>query len=231
MKKLILFLVLALASFGYTSNQSHGTIVIGDGTNTVGVNTDGSMKVDTSSGTIKISDGTNIADVAISSSSAGNLDEANGLVTNAILNGRISDSAVRAIEIDDSTHAISTIEYEHHEIHAGSHYFVGGYTTLDLGQKIDFCLQTENSTNRNSIKTTNLVNIQADATVAAVGTLIDETQLGSATNPNRGIPGGGNRNRELILKQGENYVFRLTSLVNSNVITYLGEWYEHTDKN
>jgi len=32
--------------------------------------------------------------------------------------------------VDASTESLQTIEYEHHEIHSGSHYYIEGYTTL-----------------------------------------------------------------------------------------------------
>jgi hypothetical protein len=42
------------------------------------------------------------------------------------------------IGIDDSTASIQTIEYEHHEIHSGSHYFVTGYADLAINHVLDF---------------------------------------------------------------------------------------------
>jgi hypothetical protein len=49
-------------------------------------------------------------------------------------------------QIDSSTHAIETIEYEHHEIHSGSHYFVAGYQDLGLNDVLDFTWQMPNTT-------------------------------------------------------------------------------------
>jgi len=37
---------------------------------------------------------------------------------------------------DNSANAIKVIEYEHHEIHSGSHYYIEGHTTLDDGDPV-----------------------------------------------------------------------------------------------
>jgi len=50
----------------------------------------------------------------------------------------ISDSKSVQLRADASTHSIQTIMYEHHEIHAGSHYFVDGYADLSINQVLDF---------------------------------------------------------------------------------------------
>jgi hypothetical protein len=84
--------------------------------------------------------------------------------------------------------------------------------------------------NRNSSNTSGIVNMEKNPTVTAVGTLLATASLGTSTTPNAGIPGQADRNRELILKQNTNYLFRITSGVNGNNITYLYEWYEHTRK-
>lgn len=52
--------------------------------------------------------------------------------------GKISDTVTRAVRIDSATHAMETIEYEHHEIHGGSHYFVVGYADLANAHVLDF---------------------------------------------------------------------------------------------
>ena len=56
--------------------------------------------------------------------------------------GKISDTVSRAIRIDSSTHSVQVLGYEHHEIHAGSHYFVAGFTTLDDLDTLDFAMST-----------------------------------------------------------------------------------------
>jgi hypothetical protein len=39
------------------------------------------------------------------------------------------------------------------------------------------------------------------------------------------------RDREIVLKQNTTYLFRFTSLANSNAISFCGEWYENLNKN
>jgi hypothetical protein len=43
---------------------------------------------------------------------------------------------------DASTLTMQTIEYEHHEIHSGSHYFLTGYNTLDNTNVHDYTIKT-----------------------------------------------------------------------------------------
>ncbi len=42
----------------------------------------------------------------------------------------------RDASIDNTTHTFQTIDYAHHEIHSGSHYYIEGYTTLDDGDPV-----------------------------------------------------------------------------------------------
>ncbi|MCK5021487.1 MAG: hypothetical protein KAS32_31030 [Candidatus Peribacteraceae bacterium] len=52
----------------------------------------------------------------------------------------------RTAALDDSTDAITTIDYEHHEIHSESHYFVVSYADLANGNVLDFTWQMPNTT-------------------------------------------------------------------------------------
>ena len=45
------------------------------------------------------------------------------------------------VRIDASTNSLQTVDYEHHEIHAGSHYFVVGYQDLSINNVLDFTWQ------------------------------------------------------------------------------------------
>ena len=49
-------------------------------------------------------------------------------IDNSLMKGLTSDTAEAEVRIDSSTHAQTVIEYEHHEIHAGSMYSI---TTID----------------------------------------------------------------------------------------------------
>jgi hypothetical protein len=48
--------------------------------------------------------------------------------------------------VDRSTWTLQTIDYEHHEIHAGSHFFLASYTTLASGASATFVVTTPNTT-------------------------------------------------------------------------------------
>lgn len=49
--------------------------------------------------------------------------------------------------IDAVTHALETIDYAHHEVHAGSHYFMDGYATLaSTNDQLRVKLVTPNTT-------------------------------------------------------------------------------------
>lgn len=163
---------------------------------------------------------------------------------------------------DTITRAINTIEYEHHEIHAGSHYFICDYdSSIADSETIEFVLTTPNTTswthmsldfsstlgvslevyegasaivggtsvtainnNRNSTNTSGMT-ILKDPTSITDGTRI----AGFLAGANR-TGGFQQRDREIILKQNTTYLFRFTSLANSNAISFCGEWYEHTNK-
>ena len=56
--------------------------------------------------------------------------------------GKISDTVSRALRLDLSTHAIEVVDYEHHEIHAGSHYFISGFEVLASAETLDFAIST-----------------------------------------------------------------------------------------
>ena len=53
-----------------------------------------------------------------------------------------TSSGFNDIEIDASTHAQTSIMYEHHEIHAGSHYFKTANATVGSGATVGYLLAT-----------------------------------------------------------------------------------------
>ena len=58
---------------------------------------------------------------------------------------KITDGVLVA-SLDKSTGATTTVEYEHHEIHSGSHYFVNGTLTIPaLNDVLDFTWQMPNT--------------------------------------------------------------------------------------
>jgi hypothetical protein len=76
--------------------------------------------------------------------------------------------------------------------------------------------------NRNSTNTSGLT-ILKDPTSTTDGTLL--YTFGGGSNQRGGVVSRGD---ELVLKQNEVYLFRITSLGASNRISYCGDWYEHS---
>jgi len=62
----------------------------------------------------------------------------------SILVGRWGSGAgeIDDVRIDSSTNSLQTIAYAHHEIHAGSHFFTGDFTTLGNGATYDILFVT-----------------------------------------------------------------------------------------
>jgi len=60
-------------------------------------------------------------------------------------NLHIYDEAVGPARIDDCTQTLQTIGYEHHEIHSGSRFFIGGYADMSINQVVDFTWQMPNT--------------------------------------------------------------------------------------
>jgi len=67
--------------------------------------------------------------------------------------GQIVDGNGDVITTDASTRTITTTTYEHHEIHAGSHYFVAGFTTLAEDGELVFGITTPDTTEQIHILT------------------------------------------------------------------------------
>ena len=72
--------------------------------------------------------------------------------------------------------------------------------------------------------------LRANQTITDVGQRIGGQSAGDVNNPNSGIPGSSGRGNELVFRQNTTYLFRFTSGVNGNILSYNSEWYEHTDK-
>lgn len=188
--------------------------------------------------------------------------------SNSQLKVSVYDPVGYPMSIDSSTNTLQIIDYEHHEIHSGSHYYVCGFEALADADSSNFSFTTPNTTeevhlifdvsgtsrtefyiyeastitagdtitpinnNRRSVKTSNTVVIDGP-TISAAGDLIFSSSKGfEGTNPssarNEGLT---DRNREIILKQNTSYIFIIISRDDTNIITFCGEWYEHTPKN
>lgn len=60
--------------------------------------------------------------------------------------GLISDTVARTVRVDASTHALEIVDYEHHEIHAGSHFFIEDVQDIALNNVYDVQWTTPNTT-------------------------------------------------------------------------------------
>ena len=58
----------------------------------------------------------------------------------------IMDGDGNEAEIDEVAQSLIGIDFAHHEIHEGNHYFVSGYTELDTDGALTFCLTTNSTT-------------------------------------------------------------------------------------
>ncbi|WP_298752981.1 hypothetical protein [uncultured Arcobacter sp.] len=66
--------------------------------------------------------------------------------TNTIGYVGIKDEGGIPVSVDDSTESLQVIDYPHHEIHSGSHYFIQSYTDLSINNVFDIQFTTPNTT-------------------------------------------------------------------------------------
>lgn len=59
---------------------------------------------------------------------------------------RSSDSTFQPARLDKSTNSLQTIDYSHHEIHAGSHFFISDVVDLSINNVFDMILTTPDTT-------------------------------------------------------------------------------------
>lgn len=62
-----------------------------------------------------------------------------------VLPVQIVDSAGRSPKTDSATTAQMIVDYAHHEVHSGSHFFVKGYQDLAINNVLDFTFTTPDS--------------------------------------------------------------------------------------
>ena len=63
-----------------------------------------------------------------------------------MLGYRSSDGTWQPLRLDKSTNSIQTIDYEHHEIHAGSHFFYTDSVELDSAAVQNYLITTPDTT-------------------------------------------------------------------------------------
>lgn len=86
------------------------------------------------------------------------------------------------------------------------------------------------NSNRNS-SGTSVLTIKQNQVVGTLGTKLASQSFGASSNPAKSIGGGLGREDEIILKQNTNYLFRITSRADGNIVSYRGMWYEHISSN
>jgi hypothetical protein len=69
-----------------------------------------------------------------------------GVSSSGSLSTVLENENGNALGVDTSTRALIGIDYEHHEIHSGSHYYVSGFNTLDDGDTSIVGLMTADTT-------------------------------------------------------------------------------------
>lgn len=84
--------------------------------------------------------------------------------------------------------------------------------------------------NRNSVKTATL-SVYKNPTVTNLGTQLffQSKGLEAATPSKASNEGLFSREKEIILKQNTKYIFKFISRGADNILSYCGEWYEHTN--
>ena len=173
--------------------------------------------------------------------------------------------------LDASTHTLQVIDYEHHEIHSGSHFFFADAQDLSINNVFDlqwttpdttewahftFKLNCESETswwiyegatistagatitpinnNRNSLHASSMT--IAGILNTSIANANSDTPVAEATEIAHGFVGSGKtagieiRSTEIILKRDTIYCFRAEA-VTAGYVSFLIEWYEHTDKN
>ena len=181
---------------------------------------------------------------------------------------KIEDSAGKTIRFDASTDSMQTIDYAHHEVHSGSHYFVVGGESMDLSDVSWFSVDVPatdkephmtwgisssktlvfevfedsnaingelipaRNSNRRSANTSGLtIRKNPGGTILASGEAIELSLFGAAGgNKVQSTGGEASRETELILKSNTQYLFRITSYENTNLVSWRAAWYEHTPR-
>ncbi len=78
--------------------------------------------------------------------STDNVDAKNAEVVAATLFGRISDNKVVPIEVDSSTHSLTTMDIQHSALHDGCNFVVSGFETVANSATVEFVVETPDTT-------------------------------------------------------------------------------------
>ncbi len=97
------------------------------------------------------------------------------------------DGETDQVRIDKVTNSLQTVDYPHHEIHAGDHYFMEGYVELDDTDTLHVKLVTPNTTKWSHFK-------WEITSTGVLTTTLDEDATGGMTGGTSVIPINNNRN-------------------------------------
>ena len=177
------------------------------------------------------------------------------------------DDTYQSARLDAATHVFILISYEHHEIHAGRHFFYSDYDSeVDTGTPKYYRITTPNTArwahmtftlysegigtwqlfenptvnaagtpatlynnDRNSVNAATVV-IAPDPTSTADGTLLQTWRTGSGTTAPSRIGSESSRDKEIMLKQNEDYFLKFTPDADNARTKLELEWYEHINK-
>lgn len=159
------------------------------------------------------------------------------------------------VMIDATSNSLITIDYAHHELHDGDHYFTGNYTTLNTGQSVNLTFEVgalsphvlfsvdgtggfnvviyENSTGISGGLVKPSINNNRNSPNSATVVVRRNPTITSFGGQIDVLAAGVNkvvstvvRESELIFKLNTNYTIMITSTDNSNVVSYQVKWYE-----
>ena len=113
--------------------------------------------------------------------------ESQDLNLDTTMYGTIDGTNMRLIRLDTSTNSLQVIDYAHHEIHSGSHYYVQGFLELDDADTFYMKMVTPDTTKWShfifDIKSTGICT-----------TYLDEGATGGMAGGSSVIPLNNNRN-------------------------------------
>jgi len=122
------------------------------------------------------SDGTLVTNVEALSDDDHNLDGENALITAAVQYFRIDADTVKPARMDAVTHSIQTVDYAHHEIHAGSSFTCSyAQTVADNGDKTIIAFKTPAGTKYLHLTASASATGVADACIIEAPTITDNT--------------------------------------------------------
>lgn len=74
------------------------------------------------------------------------IDQTMANANEVVVKGKTTDAIFQVFRIDAATHAIEVIDYEHHEVHSGSHFYIEGFLTMADAEALYIKLVTPNTT-------------------------------------------------------------------------------------